>query len=304
MQLIKPCCEVITEKDPIKKIEIAGRTCYKSENNITDNSAIKFFDALVKSNHAAMLEHATFVFLVNKKSYEEACRCKFLNATYNEQKNRYLISGNLRAINESNLPILLDCLCRESTYSMRLCYADNAASKSWSNCDNNGQEAHLIDLDDLADATFEEISTHKYTTMRFTTDRGVTHELVRHRLFSFAQESTRYCCYNSDKHGGGNIKFIMPAGFDSWYDEDKEAFKAAMQRSEDEYNRMIQRGFTAQQARAVLPNALKTEIVVTGNDAEWQHFFDLRCKGTTGKPHPDMKVIADMAFELYFRPRG
>ena len=73
----------------------------------------------------------------------------------------------------------------------------------------------------------------------------------------------------------------------------------AFKKAEREYNRLISYGRTPQEARTVLPNGLKTEIVVTGNDKEWKHFFNLRSKGTTGKPHPDMKKVADMALELY-----
>ena len=135
--------------------------------------------------------------------------------------------------------------------------------------------------------------------MRFTTDRGVSHELVRHRPFSFAQESTRYVNYSKEQFGGGDIKFIKPAGFDDWTLDMKQHFEMALREAEMVYNRLIADGATPQQARAVLPNAVKTEIVVTGNDAEWQHFFNLRSKGITGAPHPDMKIVADMALDLY-----
>ena len=163
----------------------------------------------------------------------------------------------------------------------------------------NSQFVYPIDFESLEDKTDEEILNHRYTTMRFITDRGVTHELVRHRLFSFGQESTRYVNYSSDNHGGGDIKFIKPSDWDNWDDASKKSVTDAFKKSEREYNKLISYGRTPQEARTVLPNGLKTEIVVTGNDKEWKHFFNLRSKGTTGKPHPDMKKVADIAFNLY-----
>jgi thymidylate synthase (FAD) len=135
--------------------------------------------------------------------------------------------------------------------------------------------------------------------MRFITDRAVANEMVRHRLFGFAQESTRYVNYSKAQFGSGNIKFTKPAGYDEWSADDRQFFEDGLTEAENRYNGMIARGFTPQQARAMLPSSTKTEIIVTGNDAEWQHFFNLRSKGTTGAPHPDMKVVADMAFALY-----
>ena len=122
---------------------------------------------------------------------------------------------------------------------------------------------------------------------------------MRHRPFSFAQESTRYVCYSAEKFGGGDIKFIKPADFDKRTPERQEHFKNALRSAEQQYNEEIALGATAQEARAVLPNAVKTELVITGNDKEWQHFFNLRAKGTTGKPHPDMQLIANIAMEIY-----
>ena len=102
-----------------------------------------------------------------------------------------------------------------------------------------------------------------------------------------------------DKFGAGNIKFIQPSEFDSWSIEAKEEFLHALSESEKSYNALVKYGLVPQQARGVLPNATQTEIVVTGNDKEWQHFFNLRAKGTTGKPHPDMQLVANIALSLY-----
>lgn len=302
MRIIEPTVEIIKEDNPFKKIEMAGRTCYKSEKAITDDSAITFYERLANRQHTAMLEHATFIFRTDLLVYEAARACHYLNAT-REYVNtkiggkamRFLVSGNLRAINESGIYALIECLRREGPGEGKLAYLD--AKEPFK--DFVSETTHLVSLSDIENLTPDEISAHKYTTMRFVTDRGVTHEMVRHRPFSFAQESTRYVTYTKEQFGGGDIKFIKPAGYDDWSMDMRQYFEMALREAEKMYNRMIEAGATAQQARAVLPNAIKTEIIVTGNDKEWQHFFNLRSKGTTGAPHPDMKIVADMALALY-----
>ena len=190
-------------QDAIKLIEIAGRTCYKSEDKITVDSAIKFVKMLIDRGHHAMIEHA-------------------------------------------------------------------------------------------------------YIGIKMTTDRGVTHEIVRHRLASYGQESTRYCNYG-DKKFGNEITVIMPVWF---YGvpalEDKptgdltkeevtrlnqlRAWKRSMLEAETAYLQMLALGSTPQEARAVLPNSLKTEIVMTCNVREWLHFFNLRADRAA---HPQMKALAE-----------
>ena len=135
----------------------------------------------------------------------------------------------------------------------------------------------------------EAMLEHASVTVKFVVDRGISHELVRHRLASFAQESTRYCNYSKDDFGS-EITFIIPeyldyksAGWNTW----KETMKAC----EDSYFKLLDFGLSPQQARAVLPNSLKTEVVMTANLREWRHFFKLRALGTTGKPHPQMLEV-------------
>lgn len=296
MLLIEPSVEIIEEKDPFKKIELAGRTCYKSESRITEESAIKFYNRLVDNKHTAMLEHATFVFEVDGATYLSAKSCHFLNCTQQHigfsestMRHRYLVSGNLRAINEYGNFQLCSALAKVDS---RLDYSKMALNT------RIYSTAKVVSLSDYSDLTETEISAHRYTTMRFICDRGVTHELVRHRCFSFAQESTRYVNYSKLKDMYG-IRFIRPAQFDSWSAESKEQLTNALSCAEMYYYNLINQGHTPDEARAVLPNALKTEIVVTGNDKEWQHFFNLRSKGTTGKPNPEMKKVADIALNLY-----
>lgn len=203
MRLIKPSIEFMNmTENPLKAIELAGRTCYKSEEKIKADSAKTFVKMLLSRGHEAMIEHASM-------SYRIVC------------------------------------------------------------------------------------------------DRGVTHEIVRHRMFSFAQESTRYCNYK------GGVEFIIP----SWFDDDKgqlagefvsqeqcpfeaetaeHAWWISMLNAETTYQFMLNKGWKPQHGRSVLPNSLKTEIVVTGNLREWRHFFKLRCAKAS---HPQMREVALMLLD-------
>jgi thymidylate synthase (FAD) len=150
----------------------------------------------------------------------------------------------------------------------------------------------------------------KRYTMRFTCSRAIAQELTRHRVFSFLMESQRYINYSKERHGG-EITFIIP----SWIDRNREpnteaeiAWLDAMRKAENAYLDMVngitrkgiivmlaEEKLTPQQARDVLPNATKTEIIMTGFSSDWRHFFDLRLFGRTGSPHPDMLLLAQKA---------
>jgi len=131
-------------------------------------------------------------------------------------------------------------------------------------------------------------------TVKFICDRGVSHELVRHRLASFAQESTRYCNYSNDT----NISFIIPSWLELEEDQNIKItvpsedqamiWLRSMSRAEIDYNRLIAKGWTPQQARTVLPNSLKTSINIKANIREWRHIFKLRCAKTA---HPQMREL-------------
>lgn len=136
----------------------------------------------------------------------------------------------------------------------------------------------------------ESIIEHEKVTVRIICDRGISHELVRHRLSSFSQESTRYCNYSMDKFGS-EITFIEPCFFEKGSKEFLE-WEWLCQKCEDTYFSLIDKGRTPQEARSVLPNSLKTELIMTCNLREWRHFFKLRALGLQGKPHPQMLEIA------------
>lgn len=142
----------------------------------------------------------------------------------------------------------------------------------------------------------ESVLEHCSVTMKFICDRGVTHEIVRHRIGSYSQESTRYCNYCNDKFGN-EITVIKPCFFEEGSDKYKHWFMGCMD-AETAYFELIHDGATPQEARSVLPNSLKTEIVVTYNIREWRHFFKLRCSKAA---HPQMREVAKMAFEQFYK---
>ncbi|MBU4347989.1 FAD-dependent thymidylate synthase [Patescibacteria group bacterium] len=130
----------------------------------------------------------------------------------------------------------------------------------------------------------ESVIEHEKVTVRIVCDRGVTHEIVRHRLGSYSQESTRYCDYQKS----GEVVFIKPC---FWGKDDSGylIWEKSMKEAEQKYNELRKLGATPQEARSVLPNSLKTEIIVTYNLREWRHFFKLRC---STKAHPQMREVA------------
>lgn len=140
----------------------------------------------------------------------------------------------------------------------------------------------------IIDRGHESVIEHISLTARFIVDRGVSHELVRHRIASFTQESTRYCNYANGKYGG-EISFIDIRPF-----MDKDAadlWTDAMLQAELDYRFLINQGCSPQIARSILPNSLKTEVIMTANLREWRHFFKLRCSKAA---HPQMRQVANM----------
>lgn len=282
MKLIKQKAELLPWEPGIegmyKAIERVGRTCYKSEDKITEGSAKPFVDRMIASNHLAMLEHGT-VYLTKEVDYTSSDYLGLENKYESNKYTKVSYDGGIIYIT-TNLRVLVE--------------------NNW-----------LDDLKYLSDP--DEYHELRYS-FKLITDRGVSHELVRHRVFSFAQESQRYCNYSKERHGG-EITFIMP----SWYDETKipifknpqtvieenivqqdensNIFEMALRDAEIYYLDLLVSGATPQEARAVLPNATKTEICMTGFASDWKHFFDLRYFETTGKVHPDMKVLTQLMYD-------
>lgn len=138
----------------------------------------------------------------------------------------------------------------------------------------------------------ESVLEHEKITVRFVCDRGVTHEIVRHRIASYSQESTRYCNYCKDKFGN-ELTFIRPC---FWTDDSEEyaVWKQTMEEIEKSYFKLISLGAKPEEARSILPNSLKTEIVCTMNLREWRHFFKLR---TAERAHPQIREISAALLE-------
>ena len=155
----------------------------------------------------------------------------------------------------------------------------------------------------LIERGHEAMLEHVSISVKFVVDRGVSHELVRHRMASFAQESTRYCNYSKDKFGN-ELTFIEPCFWSDEYPSNTwhlmNQWKLDMDKFEEKYMQMINLGAKPEEARTVLPNSLKTEIWMTCNLREWRHVLKLRAAGTTGKPHPQMVEVM-VPLLKYFR---
>lgn len=300
MKLIKPSFEIWNQPAGLegvyKQTERVGRVCYKSEDKITEDSAKGFVDRMVKSGHGAMLEHGTVYLDMPNSAGDYDLVPFFASNPYSrvvikplDDRVHNYVTTNFRVIVENfaeeYIPDILQYLCEPTEFH------------------------------------------EKRITVHFVCDRGVSHEFVRHRVMSFAQESTRYCNYSKDKFGN-ELTFIIPCWLDIMSEADEihvdgnegdfcypediytSNFLYTLRYAERAYLDLLQQwdkripdkryksGFrnnpwTPQQARAILPNALKTELVVTGFASDWNHFFDLRAKGTTGAPHPQAKELAE-----------
>ena len=141
----------------------------------------------------------------------------------------------------------------------------------------------------------EAVLEHAKVTVKFTVDRGVSHEIVRHRMASYCQESTRYCNYSGDKFGG-EITVIEPFYLKS-FTEEYQYWKEACLTAERRYFEMLNADCSPQEARAVLPNSLKTELVMTANIREWRHFLRLRCAPGA---HPQMREVALPLLQMFY----
>lgn len=296
MKLVKPSFEIWNQPAGLegvyKQIEKVGRVCYKSEDKITEDSAKPFVDRMIKSGHGAMLEHGTVYLCIRKEGNESLEVDRYLMNPYSKIAFRqFSNSRDMEIYITTNLRVLVE--------------------NNW-----------LKDLEYICEPTeFHE----RRITVHFVCDRGVSHEFVRHRVMSFAQESTRYCNYSKDKFGN-ELTFIKPCWLDiptgqyvywdgDWCDVDKmkiqlpegehkdiDAFLWTLNNAETHYTLLINSGWKPQEARAVLPNSLKTELVVTGFISDWNHFFRLRSRiAETGKPHPQAQELADPLMDEFVK---
>lgn len=238
MKIIAPCVEELIQNDLFKHIELCGKTCYKSTDNIKEGSAEKFVNMIKKNKHGSVLEHGTvYLTIPFEEEFTEPNIFKLINNKYTkhrEDNENYYITTNYRVIVENDFFNLMDKYATEPT-------------------------AHHC----------------RRRTFKITCNRGVSHEFVRHRVMSFSQESQRYVNYSKDKFGK-EIKVIKPLYFKEktfCY----RLWKFGVWISEKVYLWLIKKGASPQEAREVLMNSTATELVMTGFESEWQDFFELRC---------------------------
>lgn len=288
MKLIKQSFEILDQQCGLegiyKQTERAGRTCYKSEDKITEDSAKEFVDRMIKSGHGAMLEHGTV----------------------------YLAMPT-----ETMIPIEANGWGK---------YTKNPYSKGFRVCDVNGQKRVAITtnlrvlvengwLDDLQYICEPTEYHEKRITVKFITDQGILREFTRHRVFSFAVESTRYCNYSKDRFSH-EITFIQPnwisdkdvenyhMDFGYFTDQDTNhitavnRFISALKNAEYFYMELIKLGYKPQQARNILPLATKCDMVMTGFVSDWRHFFELR---DAASAHPQAQELAHSLHETFIQ---
>lgn len=297
MKIINAQASVLVENDPIKKIEKCGRVCYKSEDKITEDSAEKFVANIIKRGHEAVLEHASFIFQVSYNVYEDLReKVMFVENRYPVKmylrftdSDGYVVSGNVRAWRDffcfAGVPPYMNDFVEAKPILFSEFKSDfpfNLRGGKWN--------IRQISTNELV-STYQRL-VHEDISVKFICDRGVTHEIVRHRPASFCQESTRYCNYRNGKFGG-EITVIKPCFFKenstrylNWF--------VACESAETAYNAILEDGGTPQEARDVLPNSLKTELIMTAPLMEWCHFFNLRMSPAA---HPQMREVASYAYD-------
>lgn len=320
MILTNASYRLVDEPNPTKKIEQIARICYKSEDKIGDGTDIAMIKNLIERKHTAMLEHASVVLEVSEELYKaiqasvrhrmsaitasqinntdtkvnkrEYLRFSTTKETRDETtEKRFVISGNLRAwydyfdyLNSYGAATntVIFNLVNQAANNIFDCFKDSLKFE----CGEYGSGRVINDLSVL---TVRERMIHEDFTVVFTVDRGVTHELVRMREASFAQESTRYCNYSKDKFGK-EITFIKPC-FETWNEYKYKLWEEACSCAEKMYFSLIDDGAKPQEARDVLPVSVKSDIAVTANLNEWYHIFNLRACDATGPAHPQMKEV-------------
>lgn len=315
MKIVKPGTEVFQNpksyQELLEHIERCGRICYKSEERITKGSAEKFIKSIIARKHFAVLEHGNLIYAVDRPAYDlvntltraifiSLGRTSYIKASIDlEAKYPIIISGNVRAFIEffgnvrdlCRTNALLDAMGYETSLAtifrmekMPLLFSDFVSESKYPSEYHDAPGTLIWDENKLS--VFQR-TVHCTRTVKFTCDRGVSHEIVRHRPAAYCQESTRYCNYSGNKFNG-EISVIEPY----FFLEDTECYdvwKDTCQKAEDAYFKLLDLGCSPQEARSVLPNSLKTEVCMSANYVEWQHFFDLRCVSAA---HPQMREIA------------
>lgn len=295
--------------DPYELIESVARTCYKSE---PQGDAKGFVQRLMKSKHYAMLEHAYIYFIMDSSTMRSFLKLNVAKIKYINIADNYA-SGSFRAwieLFERELEdcgyeaVEMSCVSRVIYKQLTNAYPDLFTEFIEDTESIRGYDVQLVSRDELINDVLGRYDQHGDWilfkllphTFRFITNRAIANELVRHRPASYGQESTRYVGYDRDKFGN-QIEVIHPcfdeSDIDNWQD-----WHYAMILCETMYMNMRKRGLQPQYARGVLPLDLKTEIVITATEEEWQHIVNLRYHGTTGAPHPQIKELIGIIYPM------
>ena len=281
MKLIKPSAQIIeptgyTIDDIYKSIELAGRCSHKSEDKITETSAKDFVGRMLNMKHLATCEFGTVYLNIPNGLISQA------------------IYGNL--VDKYS----------ENAYSISVPYVEKTGLVSIGRAAITTNYRVLVEnnwLDDLQYLCEPTEYHHKRYTVKYICDRAIANEIVRHRKFSFLQESTRYCNYSKGKFNG-ELTFIEPC----WLTPDMKNnltylnYVDTLQKIEDTYITLTKNGWKAEEARNILPLSLKTELYMCGFAEDWKNFFKLRSKKYgVGNPHPQVDELATPLYEEFIK---
>lgn len=322
MKIIKQEAHLLdtTNMTQYQVIERVGRTCYKSEDKITDDSARKFVASLVKSGHHAMIE---FGFIYLKLTEIDFAEWFVMNKPdFIRNIDNYVV-GNMRAFYDWYKGLLdgewffgpdADHGFIDLLQTLSMAYPDvykDLYDKIHEKFEPTYDDSDCPEPDEVNDPfklmTPEEFYADykqsgcipdllKYITphiVMFTTNRGVSHEMVRHRPCSYAMESTRYCNYAKGKFGS-ELTVIEPHL--RYGSQEYAVWRLITGASELAYMQLIGLGASPQEARGVLPHDIKADLWVCTFEDEWQHIINLRMHGTTGAPHPQIKELMELAY--------
>ncbi len=280
-QLIDNSASIVPDSDFFDKIAFVAHNCYQVKTK--DHQAnVEFIGRLLTGGHLAMIEHFRYLFKVSKEAYEgfKELYNRFYDLALGVD-GTYYVSCSVRPLLEAkdslekklDLPLISALPPDVKNFAFKGYQDEKGASLA--DIDKEKGNLKPLDYDNL-----------KYVTYNLITDRGVTHEIVRHRLCSFAQESTRYCNYTKDKFSN-ELTFMKPLR----YDEFSDIYNRYYQEVSDTYFDLIAKGAKPDEARSVLPNSLRASIMVTCSLTEWKHIFELRCSEFA---HPDIKRLMSL----------
>lgn len=300
MKLINQSAEYLPQSSGIegiyKAIELAGRTSYLSWDKMTDGSAKKFVDMLIKSKHTSVLEHGT-VYLRLPLEYKGHYTQKGNDEIWNSE----LAISKYHLNSYSIVNTITEDMYLEATGGGKYLYPKGYYITT--NLRVLQENGWLDDLQYLCEPTeFHE----KRLSVKVVTSRSISHELVRHRSMSFIQESQRYVGYDKNRYNA-ELMFIKPSWLDKLSNGEehsqetgysdmftKDDFINCLKDAQNSYIAARVAGLQPQEAREILPNATKTTLVITAFESDWREWFSQRLFGKTGTPHPDMLVLANL----------